>query len=247
MSPPAASSGSRPAHPADEPGPMAFVDDLQRPVLEPADRHHLERVLRMRTGDRLTVADGAGRWRPAVFGAAIVPTGEVLEHPAAEPAVTVCFALLKGERPELVVQKLTELGVDRIVPFAAARSVVRWDRLRAARNVERLRAVARAAAAQAHRARLPEVAEVATFDQVAALPGAARCERDGRPPTIKHPVLLVGPEGGWSDEERAALTPAVALAGHVLRSETAAVVAGGFLTALRAGTVRASGARRHAV
>lgn len=226
-------------HPGDLPGPMSFVDDLERPRLAPVDRHHLERVLRLRSGEPMTVADGAGRWRPCRFGPSLEPTGPIEETPAPHPPLTVCFGLIKGERPELVVQKLTEIGIDRLVPFAAGRSVVRWDGLRAAKHVERFRAVARAAAAQAHRPRLPEVAEVARFTEVAALPGAARCERDGEAPSLDHPVLLVGPEGGWSDEERAAPVPAVALGANVLRAETAAVVAGAVLTALRDGLVRA--------
>ena len=87
--------------------------------------------------------------------------------------LTIGFALTKGDKPELVVQKLTELGVDRIVPFVAERSVVRWDDDKAARNVERWRAIAREAAAQAHRPWLPEVAEVRPFAEVVAAVGAA--------------------------------------------------------------------------
>jgi 16S rRNA (uracil1498-N3)-methyltransferase len=233
------------AHPGDLPGPLAFVDDLDRPTVEPSDRHHLERVLRMRIGDPLTVADGAGRWRAAVFGPSIEPTGEVVEMPTPTPAITVCFALVKGERPELVVQKLTELGVDRIVPFVAGRSVVRWDETRAERNHERLEAVARAAAAQCHRPRLPQIVPVAQFAQVAAFEGAARCDRRGAAPSLDRPVLLVGPEGGWSDEERGATIPVVGLGEHVLRAETAAMVAGGLLTALRAGLIREGEATGH--
>jgi 16S rRNA (uracil1498-N3)-methyltransferase len=233
-------------HPADEAGPLAFVTDLERPVLEPADRHHLERVLRLRTGDPLTVADGEGRWRPCRFGPSIDPTGEPRELPAAAPALTVCFGLVKGDRPELIVQKLTELGVDRIVPFAAGRSVVRWDVVRAERNTTRLRAVARAAAAQCHRPRLPEIPGLATFAGLAALPGAARCDRHGDAPSLDQPVLLVGPEGGWTDDERAAELPVVGLGEHVLRAETAAVAAGTLLTALRAGLLRDAATNGHA-
>ena len=223
-------------HPASAPGPLAFVDDLDAPVLDPTDRHHLERVLRLRTGDPLSVSDGYGRWRPCRFGGRIEPTGEIVELPAPRPTLTVAFALIKGERPELVVQKLTEVGIDRIVPFAAKRSVVRWDPTRSHRHLERLRAVARSAAAQSHRPRLPDIDPVARFDEVAALPGAARCDRGGEPPSLLTPVLLVGPEGGWSEEEQT--LPAVALGDHVLRAETAAVVAGTLLAALRGGLVR---------
>ena len=223
-------------HPASSPGPLAFVGDLDAPLLDPADRHHLERVLRLRTGDPLSVSDGRGRWRPCRFGGRIEPVGDIVELPAPYPSLTVCFALIKGERPELVVQKLTEIGIDRIIPFAAKRSVVRWDPTRSDRHLDRLRTVARAAAAQCHRPRLPDVEPIARFDEVAALQGAARCDREGDPPSLGAPVLLVGPEGGWADEERS--LPAVALGEHVLRAETAAVVAGTLLAALRGGLVR---------
>lgn len=223
--------------PAGRPGPLVFVADLEQPVLDDEDRHHLVRVLRLGPGDPLTVADGAGRWRPCRFGPEPEPDGPVEVEAAPSPAITVAFAPVKGDRPEWVVQKLTELGVDRIVPFVAARSVVRWEGDRAARQVDRLRRVAREAAMQCHRARLPEVAPLAAFADVAGLAGAAIADLGGGPPSLDHPVVLVGPEGGWADEERAVRLPAVALGGAVLRAETAAVTAAALLAALRTGLV----------
>lgn len=216
--------------------PLAFVADLEAPELTPGDRHHLERVRRLRPGDALTVGDGAGRWRGVAFGPTLEPTGGVLSVPASPPDLTVAVALVKGERPEWAVQKLTEVGVDRIVAFAAARSVVHWDPAKAARNVVRLRTIAREAAAQCHRPWLPEV-DLTTFAMVAGLPGAALAHPDGGPPSLTRPTLLVGPEGGWSPEEEAAVPDHVVVGIHVLRAETAAVVAGALLAALRAGTV----------
>jgi 16S rRNA (uracil1498-N3)-methyltransferase len=70
----------------------AFVDDLEAPVLDPADRHHLERVLRLGAGDGLTVSDGAGAWRVCRFGPSIEPDGAVHHLPPPEPPLTVCFA-----------------------------------------------------------------------------------------------------------------------------------------------------------
>lgn len=213
----------------------AFVTDLALPALEPDDDHHLTRVLRLRPGDRITVADGRGCWRRAVVTAdrALEPVGPVEIEAALEPVITIAFALVKGERPELVVQKLTEVGVDRIVPFAAARSVVRWDAERATRNVVRLRRVAREAAMQCRRAWLPLVDAPVPFATAAALPGAALADIGGAGPGLDHPVLLAGPEGGWSPAERAAGLPTVDLGPHVLRAETAAVVAGALLVAIR--------------
>ncbi|HRW39607.1 MAG: 16S rRNA (uracil(1498)-N(3))-methyltransferase [Acidimicrobiales bacterium] len=218
-------------------GPLAFVDDLDRPVLADDDHHHLARVRRVRDGEALVLADGRGSWRPArMAGATPEPVGEVVVAAPPAPAIGVGFALVKGSKPELAVQKLTELGVDRIVPFAAARSVVRWDAAKAAAAQVRLAKVAREAAAQSRRPWLPEVAEVATFAVAAAEPGAALAERGGEPVGLHHPFVLVGPEGGWSDDERDG-RPHVALGPGVLRAETAAIVAGALLVALRAGVV----------
>lgn len=216
---------------------MVFVDDLDAPALADGDDHHLRRVLRLRPGDPLTVADGAGRWRTARLGDRPEPTGPVVEQPEPEPALTVGFSLVKGAKPELIVQKLCELGIDRILPFRADRSVVHWDDAKASSAVGRLRSVARAAAMQSHRPRLPVVEAVADVASLTALPGVALADRGGPPPTLESPSLLVGPEGGWSDEERRLGLPTVSLGGDVLRAETAAIAAGVLLTALRAGLV----------
>jgi 16S rRNA (uracil1498-N3)-methyltransferase len=211
-----------------------FVEDLHELVLDDDDRHHLERVLRLRDGEALTVSDGRGSWRACEWRAGgLVAAGDVEREPKPTPEVTVAFALTKGEKPEVAVQKLTEVGADRIVPFAAARSVVRWDDAKAGRNATRLRRVAREAAMQSHRVWLPVVDDVTTFGAVAASTGACLADAGGAPPSLGRPTVLVGPEGGWSDEEREAGLPAVALGPHVLRAETAAIVAGAVLVALR--------------
>lgn len=218
--------------------PFAYVAEVAAPVLDEADHHHLARVRRVRDGDPMIVADGAGRWRPARFAAAPEPTGDVAVELRSQPEVGVGFALVKGSKPELVVQKLTELGVDRIVPFVAARSVVRWDESKADAAQLRLAKVAREAGMQSRQLWLPTVAPVATFAEAAAHPGAALADMDGTSPTLDHPFVLVGPEGGWAPEERAAALPSVSLADRgVLRAETAAIVAGALLVALRAGLV----------
>jgi 16S rRNA (uracil1498-N3)-methyltransferase len=213
--------------------PFAFVDDLAAPALDDDDRHHLERVRRLRAGAPLTVGDGAGSFRAVTFGPILGVAGPIESVPLPAPPVTVGFALTKGDKPELVVQKLTEIGCDVIVPFVAERSITRWDGEKAARNVERWRAIAREAAMQAHRPHLPQVASVATFAEVAA-GGAvlAHWEGDEQPLTPGLPVLI-GPEGGWSPGELAAVTGRVRLGPHVLRAETAALVAGTLLVAAR--------------
>ena len=213
-----------------------FVADVDVPEPAPADRHHLERVLRLRAGELVTVSDGRGRWRWASVGAPFAPLGDVVDEPALHPPLTVGFALLKGDRNELVVQKLTELGIDTFVPLATERTVVRWDGDREGRNHERLVRVAHEAAMQCRRVWLPHVSQVSALADIAG-EGVARASIDGVPPTLQHPTVLVGPEGGWTDTEHASAPHSVRIGELVLRAETAAITAGAILAALRSGLV----------
>ena len=219
-------------------GPHVFVVDLSTPTLDEHDRHHLGRVLRLRDGDDLTLGNGAGRWCRAVYriGGDPEPVGDVVAVPTPDPAVVVGFALIKGGRPEMVIQKLTELGVDRILPLSADRSVVQWDEAKASKQVERFRRVAREAAMQSRRAWLPTVEEMAAARDVQPAAGVVLAEPGGDPIDGSVRVLLVGPEGGWTDEELIGHST-VGLGPTVLRAETAAIAAGTLLTALRDGRV----------
>jgi 16S rRNA (uracil1498-N3)-methyltransferase len=147
---------------------------------------------------------------------------------------------VKGDRPEWVTQKLTEVGVDRIVPLRAARSVVRWEGDRGRRAVARLNRVAREAAAQCRRSWLPEVTEVTSLDHLASLvDGSLRLAQPGGcRVSLAHPVVAVGPEGGWDAGELDRFGSGVGLGPTVLRAETAAVAVGTLLCALRSGAVR---------
>lgn len=185
----------------------------------------------------LTVSDGAGGRRRCRFGARLEPVGEVERAARPHPPVTVAFAVVKGQRPEWAVQKLTEIGVDRIVPLLAARSVVRWPVGDEGGHLARLRRVAKEAAMQSRTVWLPAVDAVTPFEALAAEPGVALAHPDGGRPSLAWPVVLVGPEGGWDEAELGAGSPLVGLGPSVLRTETAAVVAGALLCALRAGTV----------
>jgi len=223
-------------------GPHVFVEAIDAPALTAADRHHLERVLRLRAGEPLTVSDGRGWWRRCRYGVPLEVVGEPEVVPAADPALTVAFAPVKGDSPEWVVQKLTELGIDRIVVLETERSVVRWDAERAGRQIERLSRVAREAAMQCRRCHLPDVEGVWSLADVAdAWPDAARADRGGSALGARDHVLVVGPEGGWTEAERAAVPRAVGLGDHVLRAETAAVTAGALMAAVRGGWARPAG------
>lgn len=218
-----------------------FVSDLEQPVPSEEDVHHLLRVLRVRPGETVVAADGAGSWRLCrlVEGrpGTLAPQGEVhVEQAPAEP-VTVGFVPVKGDRPEWVVQKLTELGVDRIVVLSAARSVVHWEGERAQKAMERLGRVARAAAAQSRRARLPALHGVWSLQDMAGDPVSAPlslADPAGTTPAGDLRCLAVGPEGGWDPPERSGLA-LVGLGGGVMRAETAALSAGTLLCALRDG------------
>ena len=227
-----------------------FVDDLDGDVLVVADddRHHLERVLRLRAGEAVSASDGRGGFRACVWvgsGGRLEPVDDVERSPAPAPSLGVGFALVKGTKPEWIVQKLTECGVDRIVPFVAERSVVRWDEAKAASHALRWRRVAVEAAMQSRRRWLPEVAPVRPFAEVVGRGEVVLADVDGEPPSLDvAPTLLVGPEGGWSPSERAAAGGRfVRFGATTLRAETAAVAAGVLLSALRDGAVRPAEAR----
>ena len=233
---------------------QVFVDDPAAPVLAEDDAHHLGRVLRLRPGEEVVASDGRGRWARTTWqdGAALElvhdrpgPGGDgtVQSEAHVVPALTVAFAPVKGERPEWVIQKLTELGIDRIVPLLSERSVVRWSGARGSATVERLRHVAREAAAQCRRVWLPEITDTVRFSELAGLGGAGEvvlAQLSGDRPSVRQHVVAVGPEGGWSTDELATGLPTVGFGLSVLRAETAAVTAGALLASLRTGTVAAA-------
>jgi 16S rRNA (uracil1498-N3)-methyltransferase len=207
--------------------------------------HHLAKVLRLRPGATLVVADGAGREAPAHLGDGVVVLAADPHHrPATSPQLTVAQALPKARKLDEVIRQVTELGVDRVVPVAAERSIVRLDGDRAERATGRWRAVARAAAEQARRPHLPVVSPVtSTSDLVAAFPpgdrllvahlGARRSLAAAVAAAVSEGasgiVVAVGPEGGWSEAEVAALVSGggevVGLGPSVLRTEHAAAAA----------------------
>jgi len=227
---------------------LHFVDDAaggagpgDLVTLTGAEAHHAAAVRRVRVGENVTLGDGRGAWLTGVC-TSVAPREVVVEVtgrddvPAPERRVVLVQALAKGDRDELAVQAATELGVDAVVPWQAARSVSRWDQAKSEKGRARWATIAREAGKQAHRAWLPEVEAVVSTRQLAQRVATARVlvleptasvaltalpladdERDV--------VLVVGPEGGISPEELQTLDAAgavqVRLGETVLRTSTA--------------------------
>ncbi|GLU90200.1 16S rRNA (uracil(1498)-N(3))-methyltransferase [Agromyces sp. NBRC 114283] len=213
------------------------------------EARHAVQVARVRLGERISIGDGRGTvvTGPVLEsgqGELTMEVAELAREQPATPALVLVQALAKGDRDELAVQAATELGVDRIVPWAAARSVSRWEGAKAEKGRQRWATIAREASKQSIRAWVPEV-EAAT--PTARLPellagtrllvleptaerGLAQLELDERPL-----ALLVGPEGGVAPEELARLTAAgaepVRLGPTVLRTSTAGPAAIALLSA----------------
>jgi 16S rRNA (uracil1498-N3)-methyltransferase len=206
---------------------QVLVDDLEHPEPSEPDGHHLRRVLRLRDGEHVVVTDGNGAWRlcAVATGGRLAPDGPVTVEPAPERPVCVWLPALKGDRAEWAVAKLVELGVDELGLLACDRSVVRLDEDVSHRVLTRWTRVAREAACQSRRVRLPAILGPCELAE-ATSQGATRCDIEGDELPSAVTSLAVGPEGGWSDAERALSPAAVGLTPSVLRSETAAVAAG---------------------
>ncbi len=220
-----------------QPGPHVFVASLDAPVLDEADRHHLTKSLRLRDGDPLTLSDGAGAWCTARFGDALEVTGPPVQATTGS-LTSLAFALTKSGKPELVVQKATEIGIDQLVIFHGERSVPRWDAAKRAKAKTRLARVAREAAMQSRQTRVPTIDIVDDLAAVIASCGADTIARADftRAETVAMTTIsaiAIGPEGGWSDAERDLISGVVDLGQSVLRAETASIVAAARLTSQR--------------
>jgi 16S rRNA (uracil1498-N3)-methyltransferase len=206
------------------------------------DAHHLARVLRVEPGQQFEISDGGKVYLGEV---AAVAKSEVRFRVVEElggspelPAVTLYVALIKFDRFEWMVEKATEIGVARIVPVEAART--EHGLLAAAgKRVERWRKIARESSQQSRRVAPPVVEDARKLVGLKAEGCGLRLEEQpgaglllGALPDRREPVsLLIGPEGGWTDVERARLNDAawlpVSLGTAILRAETAAIVASG--------------------
>jgi len=215
---------------------LFFVDDLPTTVgglyeFANEDANHAIRVLRMQAGAEFMLSDGQGTWSQVVatevkkksMQVRVIDSG--FQQPLAT-TITVVQALPKGDRAKEAVELLTEAGVDRIVPWASARSI--------GKGSEKFAITAREASKQSRRFRIPEVTEVATTAQICEAikisdlslvfheSATAKLSDQVSSHNVEHLLIIIGPEGGLTDEEIAAFTDAgakVALMGRpILRS-----------------------------
>jgi 16S rRNA (uracil1498-N3)-methyltransferase len=214
-----------------------FVHDIVHPVMDDVDTHHLVRVLRLRAGETVTVSNGRGAWRICTMTSShtLEPVSDDIHAvAAAEHPIAVAFGVTKADKPEIVVQKLTEIGVDQIVPVLMEHSVVRWDEDKIDRQHERFCRVVKEAAMQSRQVYLPVVQRVVANIEalvkssvIAQHHGAlAAAEPDGDASLDGISAIVVGPEGGFSTSELEQFERRVALPGGILRAETAAIAAG---------------------
>jgi 16S rRNA (uracil1498-N3)-methyltransferase len=224
-------------------GPVAGVAVGDRVVVEGEEARHAVVVRRTRVGERVVLTDGCGTSATCTVEstakAAMTVTVDAAEaEPRPTPVVTVVQAIPKGERAELAVEVLTEIGTDRIVPWAAARCVGVWRGERAQKALQKWRAAAREAGKQSRRSWWPEVTPQASTEDVAGLLRGADLavvlHEEATTPLgdlelggVDSVVVVVGPEGGITDEELTAFSAAhaVRLGRPVLRTSTAGVAA----------------------
>jgi 16S rRNA (uracil1498-N3)-methyltransferase len=228
--------------------PLFLLDELpdtDELLVDGAEGRHAVEVLRLVPGERVRVGDGRGAVAEGDVLAADTEGLRVavrarFEVPAPDPEFVLVQALPKGDRGPLAVDLATELGVDRIVPWTAARCVTRWRDDRVEKGLAKWRSAARAASKQSRRPRVPEVTGPMTTREVCGLLGDADLavvlhEQARRPlaelqvPRSGSVAVVVGPEGGLTDGEvvafRAAGAQAVRLGAEVLRTSTAGAAA----------------------
>jgi 16S rRNA (uracil1498-N3)-methyltransferase len=234
--------------------PPLFLTDTarlasDRILLDGPEGRHAAAVRRLRPGERVDLGDGEGRLVECVVTSAgrdslHLEVRERRDVPRPEPRIVVVQALPKGDRGELAVETMTEVGVDVIVPWTAARCVTQWKGERRAKALGRWRSTAREAAKQSRRAWLPEVTEPAdtptAAERVTGVALALVLHEEAKTPLSRIDVpatgdivVVVGPEGGLTADEVAAFETAGAapalLGPTVLRTSTAGVAAAAVL------------------
>ena len=230
-----------------------FLDELTTPLpmvgtqllLSGDEGRHAAVVRRIRSGEMIMIGDGRGRGVRGLVveigpSGLIVEIADHLEAPEEPRLLVAAQALAKGDRSELAVEMMTEMGISEIIPWQASRSIVRWSEERAARSLTRWRSTVREAAKQSRRLNVPQVSEPVTTRQLAQRVANADLalllhgEVDESIVEVDLPaagtvLIIIGPEGGISSDELGELTRAgarpVTISDGVLRTSTAGVVA----------------------
>ncbi len=229
-----------------------FVENIETKdglcTIRGSEAKHMTRVLRMGRGDRFILMDGKGaRFQALVLSAGrrevLVTLEKALPQPTPSPVeITLCQALLKSRAMDYVIEKTSELGVNRIFPFSSERTVIRLNREKSANKRRHWREIAQGAAKQSNRSAPAEIGPLSSFGEL-----VAKCpqenalkvilwEEEGErnlkdllkaSPPLKKFIGMLGPEGGFSQEEvraaREAGFTSVSLGQRVLRAETAAI------------------------
>ncbi len=223
-----------------------FVDEVRNGLARLAgeDARHLTRVLRVEPGQRYEISDNRNVYLAEIESARkeSVVFRALEKFPACPPSARLILyaSLIKFDRFEWIVEKATELGAAEIVPVEATRSERGLERA-AGKRLERWRRIALEASQQSRRAHLPEIAEPVPLAEALSRPATCRYALDeagGVPllqalPAVRHAedtvAIVTGPEGGWTEEERASISAAgwtpVSLGSLILRAETAVIAA----------------------
>ena len=233
--------------------PLFLLDDLADPLpivgahveLAGDEGRHAVVVRRIRPGEMIMIGNGRGR---GVRGVVVEVRGqglvaEVVSHlasPAERRRFVAAQALVKGDRSELAVEMMTEMGIDEILPWQASRSIVRWSAERAMRSLAKWQSTAREATKQSRRLNVPQVSDLVTTPQLAQRAAHAELalllHEEAKEsitevdlPAAGTVLIMIGPEGGITSEELSQLSKAgarpVSISDAVLRTSTAGVVA----------------------
>lgn len=224
-----------------------IVDDISAAELAEEDQHHLGTVRRLRSGDSITLGDGRGLWRTAVLRLrekgrgrrrlGLEFTSEVFSESREEPPIIIGFCLPSLDRASWALQKMTELGVDRVHLLHSQFSSTRLAGLEeGGRELVRLQKVVREAGMQCRAAFLPRLEPIITLESFAEMyPTCGACTLGGDSLLQLDVPVAVGPEGGFAHSELELFSRKFDLGRNILRSETAAVVVSGVLSLQRAG------------
>lgn len=222
-----------------------LVDDLESPELGLDDQHHLGVVRRLKSGDLITLGDGRGRWRGASVsivaqgrrskGVELNQLGQIFTESRLSPRIVIGFVVPSLDRASWAVQKMTELGVDEIHLLHSKYSSTRIEGLDGSgKEFQKLNRVMREAAMQSRSAYLPELVPVASFQEFVQYHSESILCTFGSGESLNpNSPVIVGPEGGFSEDELEMVPRHASLSGNILRSETAVVAASAFLTMTR--------------